>query len=309
MMKMMKNSRLLKLLLPVFAMIAATALYSCSGSKDSGDNKPIRVYIDHSVYNLVKPLFGIIDSIQKENKYELIDTTALGAMAMLLTDTNFKVCIIPRDYTPEEKEQMALYKVEDKPRAVMAKDALVFFTGKDYPVDTLSAGEVQQLFTDDKFSLKALYPALTKDPLFAICNQYSSEYENLKNIVLKGKPGRKVLKPFSTADSVIDYVALNKEVIGVGYLSQVVNDPRVKMLKIGFADSTGKWIRPRIVHQANIVQGFYPYVVNHYIYLYNKTNGKADWLLRFLSQSSPSQNYFNEAGIVPAYGKFKLIME
>lgn len=284
-------------------------IVGCSQQKEDNPVKTVKVYIDNSAFELLQPLFNIVDSLYSEIKYEYIDTTAFGAMAMLLTDTSYKICIISRDYSPTEQETMAAYSVADKPRGVIARDALVFFANKDYPVDTLSHEEVLAMFNDEKFSLKNQYPGLAKEPVFAIKNQYSSEYENLKNIVLNGKIARKVLKPFSSIDSVKLFVAEDRTAIGIGYLSYIVNDPRFKMLKIGFTDSTGKRIVPRMVHQANIVQGYYPYEIKIYIYLYNQTNKKAEWLLRFLTKSAAAQKYFNQAGIVPAYGNFKIIME
>jgi ABC-type phosphate transport system substrate-binding protein len=289
--------------------LVLTLLDSCSRQNETKHAKTVKVFVDNSTSELLKPLFKITDSLYSELKYEYIDTTAFGAMAMLLTDTSYKICIISRDYSPAEKETMSTYSVADKPRGIIARDALVFFVNKDYPVDTLSHEEVLAMFNNDKFSLKKQYPGLAKEPVFAIKNQYSSEYENLKNIVLNGKIARKVLKPFSTVDSVKLFVAEDRTAIGIGYLSYIVNDPRFKMLKIGFTDSTGKRIVPRMVHQANIVQGFYPYEVKLYIYLYNQTSNKAEWLLRFLTKAAAAQKYFNQAGIVPAYGNFKIIME
>ncbi len=282
---------------------------ACSQQKEEKQVKHVKVFIDNSAFELMEPLFLYVDSLYKDIKYDYIDTTAFGAMAMLLADTSYKVCIISRDYTPAEKENMAIYSVADKPRGIIARDALVFFVNKGFPADTLSHEEIVALFNDEKFSIKKQYPGLAKEPVFAVRNQYSSEYENLKNVVLNGKISRKILKPFSTVDSVKQFVLEESSAIGIGYLSQLANDNRFKMLKIGFTDSTGKRVIPRMVHQANIVQGFYPYEIQHYIYLYNKTDNKAEWILRYLTKAAAPQKYFNEAGIVPAYGNFKIIVE
>lgn len=302
---MKMSNRIVILTVAVMAMMLA----SCSQTKEDKQLKHIKVYVDNSVFGMLEPLFGNVDSLYKDVKYEYIDTTAFGAMAMLLADTSYKICIISRDYSPVEKDNMVAYSVAEKPRGIIARDALVFFVNKGFPADTISHEEIVSLFNDEKFSLKKQYPGLAKEPVFAIKNQYSSEYENLKNVVLNGKIGRKVLKPFSTVDSVKQYVLEENSSIGIGYLSQLVNDNRFKMLKVGFNDSTGKRIIPRIVHQANIVQGFYPYEVKYYIYLYNKSNSNAEWILRYLTKAAVPQKYFNEAGIVPAYGNFKIIVE
>lgn len=282
---------------------------SCSPQKEEKSVKHVMVYVDNSVFGLLEPLFKKADSLYDGIKFNYVDTTAFGAMAMLLSDTSYKICIISRDYSPIEKEKMTEFSVAEKPRGIIARDALVFFVNKGYPADTISHEEIMAIFNDEKFSMKKLYPGLAKEPVFAVKNQYSSEYENLKNVVLHGKISRKILNPFSTVDSVKQFVLEENSAIGVGYLSQLVGDPRFKMLKIGFSDSTGKRVSPRLVHQANIVQGKYPYEINHYIYLYNQSNNKAEWLLRFLTKAAVAQKYFNEAGIVPAYGNFKIIVE
>jgi hypothetical protein len=117
------------------------------------------------------------------------------------------------------------------------------------------------------------------------------------------------MKYFQSSDSVRKYVLEHRDAIGVGYLSQITREMNLKPLSVSYFDSAGNYVFPHAVHQANIVQKFYPYIITHYVYIFDERFENPLRLARFLSKSGIAQRYFKDAGIVPAFAKIKLIDE
>jgi hypothetical protein len=227
-------------------------------------------------------------------------------MAHLLSG-DARVIVLPRDYLRDEDSLMKAYKVKKHEKMPIAYDGLVFFTQKDFPLDTLNHTEILSILKDGK-AFKSYYPLLKLEPDLVINDINSSEYSNLRKLVLKGDSLKKKLKMMKSADSVIDYV-YGAYSIGIGYLSRVAKDTNLKLIKIGFTDSTGRRIRPKPVHQAYIVQDLYPYKVTIWAYLLEERRNLPFWFGKFLSIEEKVQRYFLDAGIVPAYARIKLIPE
>lgn len=152
-----------------------------------------------------------------------------------------------------------------------------------------------------------MFPKLKEEPEFVMPNELSSEYENARSLITENVKIAAHRKYFTTYDSVVKYIKANPNSIGIGYFSQVYNAMGVKALAVSFTDSIGNYVFPHVVHQSNIIQKLYPFVVNHYIYVLDSTNNEAMRFLRYIrSPKGPSQRHFLEKGIVPAVGEFRL---
>jgi hypothetical protein len=173
----------------------------------------------------------------------------------------------------------------------------------------MTDAQLKEILTKSDGSFKKFFPQFKKEPVF-VCNESnSSEYANLKSIVLKSEPAKNKIKYEMNSETVRKYVKENQNTIGIGYLSQVVKDPELKCLMFSYIDTAGKYIFPHVVHQANILRKYYPYIVNHYVYILNKQRDRAFWFAMFLEREFVVQSYFNNSGIVPAYAKIRLIEE
>jgi hypothetical protein len=148
---------------------------------------------------------------------------------------------------------------------------------------------------------------LTFEPLIVCNEQNSSEYANLKKLAAKDSTIKTKIILVNGADSVKNFIKYNEQAIGIGYLSNIVNKTDYKALKISFNDSTGKREPPQIVHQAFIVQGRYPYIVEYRIILKEERINRPFWFSSFLSKETKVQKYFLESGIVPEYARINLI--
>ena len=295
--------------LGLMAMICL-GLSSCS--KEASNEQPfkettLKVLCDEAVYKMCEPPTSEFDSVNYKLKIELVPTVAFDCIAKLLAGEAVAI-ILSRDYSAREDSLMKAYKVKPHLRSILAYDALVFYTNADNQVDSLTDEQLQDIFTNTNSSISKYYPK-SKINEFACNSQLSSEYYYLKKDILKNKKSAIKLKQFGSSDSTLNYVINNKNVIGIGYLSQLYKQPDLKAIPISFVDSTGKYIRPYTVHQANLVRGLYPYKVTHYLYLYDE---KADAPLaysRFMSKVAKAQRRFNEVGIVPAFGDIRITIE
>lgn len=301
----------------ISCVFAATLAGGCS--REQPQDKPglieegetsgkVTILCDEGIAPLLKAPVAMFDSTYQEADITFESVKARRAMGELLSG-RAKGIIIARTYLPDEDSLMKAYGVSPHERQLIAKDGLVFFTHKAFPLDTLNREQLQNVLVAQNGKLQNDFPVLQSEPVFAIADQNSSEYANLLTIVTNGQQPKHAFKTFQNSDSVQYLVKSNPNVIGIGYLSQVALDTGLKLLKIGFKnDSTGQYVQPKIVHQSHIVMGNYPFVVPIYSFMLENRMKQPAWgLFSFLAKDMEAQRYFLKRGIVPGFGKFELI--
>lgn len=287
-------------------------LLSCNESKQEGtftksdslNNYSFQIFCDASIYDMMKP---VIEEYQNKTKQEITLTKAdaFDVMKALLSG-KAQAIIIARNYTQREDSLIKAYNIQPHTNATIAKDALVFFVRIEYPLEAISHKQILSILTNENSSIKQFYPKLKVEPEFICNNVLSSEYENLKSIVLKDKPLKKQLIYKENTDSVINEVLKNGNNIGIAYLSKVLANPDIRPLQVSFEDSTGARIGPVVVHQAYIVQGMYPYIVGINVYVLDDKDENSMKIFRYLSKHPDVQKYFQKVGIVPTFAKIVL---
>lgn len=298
-----------------FFIIFTILLFSCSPD-DKGKSFPeyaetmnsgkLFVCIDSSISELIsQPLDWYKTAYPKvELTYEVVSSRK--SMQLLLSG-DARAVVVARDYIKDEDSLMQAYNVKKHERFIMATDAIVFFTVKDFPLDTLNDLEIKSVLTEGT-DLRSYYPKLEFEPELVISNLNSSEYANLRFEIAADKLSKE-LNLQATSVAVVDYVRKNPKSIGITLLSRVYQDSELKLLKIGFYDSTNKYIRPKPVHQSYIVQGLYPYSVKLYVYLLSERRDLPFWFGKYLSIEEKVQRYFLKSGIVPEFAKIVIIPE
>jgi len=266
----------------------------------------LTAYCDSSLENIMAEPVGWYKKDYPKVTLTMQYANARNVMAHLLSG-DARIIVLPRDYLRDEDSLMKAYKVKNHDKMPIAYDGLVFFAKKDFPLDTLNHTEILGILRDGK-PVTAYYPNIKTEPDLVINDVNSSEYANLRKLVLKGDSLKKKFKFMKSADMVVDYVS-GAYSMGIGYLSRVAKDTSLKLIKIGFTDSAGRRIRPKPVHQAYIVQDLYPYKVTIWAYLLEERRNLPFWFGKFLSIEEKVQRYFLDAGIVPAYARIKLIPE
>lgn len=312
---MMKTKFKIKSSSIVFAfLILSMILVGCNNrkadepmSQQEKDYRFARIYIDEGIYNMMYKITTAFDTIDVNSEFVFEKASAWDGMAKLLTG-DAEALITPKDYTQYEDSIMKAFNINPHVRMLIAFDALVFYVRYDSPLDSMSVDQIEKLLFNKNVRFSEFFPGLKRDYLFVTNSHLSSEIVNLQNLVLKGKKEDRRIYYFPNHDSVITFVKEN-DAIGIGYLSQIIKEPDLKALRISFIDSTGQYIFPRAVHQANIVRRLYPYVVSHYIYVQSEHKEAAMRLGRYLSKVGDAQKYFLNYGIAPAFAQIKLIDE
>jgi len=308
MMKMNKTFNLL------FALLLVGLLYSCDSEKESRpltneekEYKYARINIDEGVYDMMLKPCLTFDTLDQNAEITLKKATAWDCMKELLTG-NTEGIITAMDYTKYWDSVMNKYDIKPFKRMPIAYDALVFYVKFESPLDSMTAGQIEELLMNKHKTISDYFPRIKNDYHFVTNSPLSSEAVNLKSMVLKGKKEKRRIYYFPSYDSVKSFVK-TYDAIGIGYLSQIKSDPDLRALRISYIDTSGKYIFPHTVHQANIVRRLYPYIVTHYIYVFSKEKEAAMRLGRYISKHANAQRYFLDYGIAPAFAKIKLIDE
>ncbi len=266
------------------------------------------VYCDDSIFPLMDSVFRMYEQMYPGVALAAEHSDAWDVMSVLLS-ANARVVVVARDYLRHEDSLMKVYRVEPHLRMAIAYDGLVFFANGNFPIDTLNASEIEEVLTSRNKGFRDFYPELSVEPKLAVKGKKHSEYANLLQLAAKGNDIVRNLKYFNETSRLLNYVNDNDNTIGIAFLSQLIGDDRFKLLRIGYSDSTGKYINPKPVHQAYIVQDLYPYKVDYYAYLLKDLRDLPYWFATFLAKEAIVQKYFNNSGIVPAFAKIALIPE
>lgn len=301
------------------AIFFIAAIISCGDNKfkeksadetETMNSGKLSVICDESIWEYIYPATQMY--LEKYQNVELKDTTtsARGAMKALFAKQH-RVAIIARDYLPDEIDLMNQNGMEPHQRLKAVDDALVLAVNKDFPLIYTQDSIVKSIFQSGK-SFKDYYNEIDFDINYYIKERNSSEHSNFEMKILENKTLKKEINIAKDHDEILKKVSESKENIGLMYLSQVVNSDTslgVKMLPVGFIDSTGKYRKPAPVHPSYMVQGRYPYVVGWYLYMLEDRQNLPFWFSKYIAQESKVQKYFKEVGVLPEFARFRLVPE
>ncbi|MBK9250026.1 MAG: substrate-binding domain-containing protein [Ignavibacteria bacterium] len=302
---MKKNSLLIMVVLLAFA--------ACDNEPKQNNGMPaetvragnVEIACDESVYALLKAIQPVYDTAFPDAKITLKPMPARAAMSELFA-LKARGIIVARDYTRDEDSVLKAYKRSPHGKFLLAKDALVFFVKRNFPLDTISKNQLAEIFGNTKQTFKQYFPHLPAEPSIVLPSEQSSEYANIVQLVMNNKLTTRTTLHVTSPDSVL-FMVKNTFSIGVSYLSRIVKDTSLKPLMIGYDDSTGEHIWPKPVHQSYIVMEKYPFIVPIFGYLQEERQNLPWGFLTFIRTDPRIQQYFLNAGIVPGFGKFNLI--
>lgn len=261
---------------------------------------------DSEILPLIESVKPIYDTAFPGAKITLQPVDARAAMVQLLSGKTRGI-IVARDYLRDEDSAMQLHNIAKHQRFLFAIDGIVLFTMSEFPLDTLSKEQIVEAVNSREPTLAQRFPALKTEPVFVTLRSGSSLYGNIMNQICGGSVPKRPMKFFSTQDSVATYVRQTKGAIGIGYLSKFGRDTSVKLLKLGFTDTTGKRIYPQTVHPGFVVREMYPFPVHYYGYLLEDKMNLPWGFFTYMRTDNRIQQTFLDAGIVPAFAKLELI--
>lgn len=265
------------------------------------------LYVDEDISPIVDSIVPMYRKAYPKANVDVKKVASREGMALLLNG-KAEIVFQGRGFLKDEDSLIKEYDVKLAEPWEFAQDALVFYTNVDNPIDTLNAKDIEDYFANPKLTAKEVLK-INWNPEFVISNPNSSVYANFRYFVLNDGKTQRRLKVLQTFDSVKNYVAQNKNAIGVGYLGQIIGDLRFRPIMLGYYDSTGKYITPKVVHQSYIVQGLYPYIITYRAYLFSERKNVAYWCATFFAREAAVQTYIKNYGLVPTYAKFVLIKE
>ncbi len=268
----------------------------------------LTAYCDDSIFELMDTTFTLYAKAYQNVELTIKTGTSREVMSQLLSG-NARIIVIARDYLADEDSLMTAFEVPRHPFEEIANDGLVFFTTKNLPLDTMNADHIEKFLTDRTQNFGTFYPQLPAEPILVTCEQNSSIYQNLQLLAANSKQIQRNIKLFSTVDSVRQYVAENPNSIGILYLHHIHNRDEFKPIQIGYTNENGRYISPKPVHQAYIIQGLYPYIVTFRALLLEDTKKLPFWLAAYISREAIVTTYLKEAGTVPTFARFRLIKE
>lgn len=302
----MKKNRLVCVLMML-------VLAACDDTPKQNNGQPdetvragrVEIACDESVFALLKAIQPVYDTAFPDAKITLKPMPARSAMANLFA-LKSRGIIVARGYTRDEDSVLKAYKRSPHAQFLLAKDALVFFTKRSFPLDTISKNQLTELLLNSKQTLQQYFPGLPSEPTLVMPTEQSSEFANILQFITNNQFPKHSYLQVSSPDSV-KLVVKNTYSIGVGYLSSIVKDTSLKPLMIGYDDSTGEHVWPKPVHQSYIVMEKYPFIVPIFGYLQEDRQNLPWGFLTFFRTDPRIQQYFLNAGIVPGFGKFNLI--
>lgn len=299
------------------AAVASVAILSCdkpdpksSEQYETATTGKVELLCDESIAEFMQPAFRLFDSSYNDAAVTVKSVSAREAMTQLF-GTKARGIIIARTYLADEDSLLKANKLPAHATTVIATDALVFVVQKSFPLDTIALDQLKTLLTNKSATLRGMFPTLKAEPMFICPDTYSSEYGNVLLSLTKNAAPKHAITFVKNATAVEDEVQKNPNAIGIGYLSRfagrVNSDANIKMLKIGFQDTTGTYIRPKTVHQSYVVMGKYPLPVQILGLLLEDQRNLPWGYITFLRNDVRTKEYFLKRGIVPEGARFNLI--
>lgn len=305
-----------KVMLNCFLILFTTLIIvSCDNkyeSKNPDDVETINsgkldILIDNELYPLMDTTFEMYKSFYPNVRLTSKYTNSREVMANLFNGKN-RAVIIARDYLKDEDSILKAYKIQKHLKMKIANDALVLFVNNNSKYDTLSKSNFEDYFINNKTKFSQV-SGIDNTPEFFVTENNNSTYQNFKSFVLKNQKSVRILNYEKNIEDVRNKILTNDNYIGLGYLSQLSNDSRFKLLKFGYLDTNNVYLRPKIVHQSNLLRGYYPYKVPIYVYLLENRQNLPFWFSSFLAKETKVQKYFLDIGIVPTFATIKLKFE
>lgn len=264
------------------------------------------ILCDESIAEFMQPAFKLFDSSYNEAAVSVKVVSAREAMTQLF-GTKARGIVIARSYLRDEDSLLKANKVPAHAATIIATDALVFAVPSKFPIDTISLEQLKEIFTKKGTTFRSMFPALKTEPALLCPDPSSSEYGNILLHLSKNAPPQHAITFTKNAAEVEAELKKNPNAIGIGYLSRYAGNTDVKLLKIGFQDTTGNYVRPQTVHQSYVLMGKYPLPVRIQGLLLEDRRNLPWGYVTFLRNDVRAKERYLKGGIVPEGARFNLV--
>lgn len=308
--------RYFRILLIAAAVLSTGLLASSCGDSQKGKapEKPeyydtLKVLCEHTMKDMMQPAFNGFTNDYPAIILDIEYGTSLDCSKAILENKTNAV-ITSRDLTSDEQKLADSYKVKYAENPI-AQDGFVFFTGKNFPFDSIHADQIKLWLTDKEYKLADLFPKMNFEPLLVTPKAESAIYYNLSLLCADGMEIKRPVRPLDDAEAIKQYVLENPNSIGVCYLSHLKDEEDLQAIRIGYHHKDGTREFPQIVHRSWIIQNRYPYEVRYDIVTRQglSARNRTMKLLNYVYLDEDIQKGFFDAGMIPEHAKFELIKE
>lgn len=281
--------RYFRLIIPVFCFVLA---FGCEEKKETSTKGELTVYVDESVYPLIKNQADTFSELYKEAKLKVISVSARAGIVKIVNNES-EIFISSRGFNEEEKLASQKNKLEIK-TLKFCYDGIAVITSFETYLDRIKFDEVKNLLSGKYEQAIAVIP-----------EGNSSIFEYLKTEIMKSASFSNV-EFTSNEYEVVDKIKHSRNKIGfVGY--NVLNDSTgVKILNVGLREQSGikdVYLEP---HPGYFVQGLYPLSRLILIYVNEINLGVASGFATFLTGNEGQKLVLNNK-LGPATVPVKII--
>jgi phosphate transport system substrate-binding protein len=302
----------------VAAVLILTAGCNRSGKQEEPEDGPtygeIKIAVDETFQYIMDTEVSTFMSIYDRAKIHALYRPETEAINLLLQDS-VRLVVAGRDLTPEEKK--VIEDAEIVPRTIkIAYDAIALIVNPENTDTLISYDNVSKIFTKEISSWKQINPkSKEQDIQLVFDNSGSSSISYFKKLFGTDKFLSKNCFAEKSSEAVIDYVAQNKNalgIIGVGWISDKKDTTclsflrKIRVMEVAPADTmpgAGYYYKP---FQAYIAQRIYPFWRTIYIISREPRVGLGSGFMSFVA-SDRGQRMFLKSGIVPATAPVRLV--
>ena len=261
------------------ALAALAFLPACGGGagqqarSESYSSGQAAIAVDASVQPAVAPIAAAFQQNYPDAQLSLHTAPEGEAVRLLLADS-VRLAVLPRQLSAAEQAQLAAAKAGVR-HTVLGLDAIALITHPANPDTALTLGQVVALLRGQARTWQALGRRTRgADSLrIVVDHPRSSIARFLADSLLRGQALPPQISSLQTTAAVVDYVAQNKNAIGLVGLAWVADESdsttnrflaRVRVLNLAASDSA----RPVKPYQFNLANGSYP--LRRVLYLANR---------------------------------------
>ena len=309
-----------------FLPLMTLALLVLCGACDAPDpavNRPtsgrLILFVDEMYLPLVSALADSFMVISPNAKIEIRPAPARMAVEQLIntqianargTDTTASVAaILGRRLIADERDAIDKSRLELR-EYLIGHDGLAFIVPTPSPLRSTDLSWMRSTMQSSTARMSQIDSTAGDAPVrFLVPDQNSSTFMVLRQTLLGDSNIAAPARYFRSGDSVIDAVAAGEGIGVIGWYAAIRDSARVRPLRIGYTDSTGKYSAPVGINPATLVTKTYPTRQPLIGYTMSLTNSLATGFLAWISLSGAPQRYITEQGLQGENIRYRLEME
>lgn len=312
------KTRLLALMTPMLLVVCG----ACD-APDPNVNRPtsgrLILFVDEMYVPLVSALADSFMVLSPNAKIDIQPAPARMAVEQLIntqianargSDTTASVAaILGRRLIADEVAAIDKSRLELR-EYLIGHDGLAFVVPGDSPLRSTDLSWLRNTMSSPNARFSQIDSIGGDAPVrFLVPDQNSSTFMVLRRSILGDSNIAAPARYFQTGDSVVDAVAAGEGIGVIGWYAALRDTGRVRALRVGYTDSTGKYSAPVGINAATLVTMTYPVKQPLIGYTMALNNSLATGFLAWISLSGTPQRYITEQGLQAQNIKYRLDME